>query len=295
MKRDRDNITPFGRRQPTPRLKPWSSRLRVPRFTDRSWGTRSTLLLVVLVGILTVGNLVGYGQDFPALSEMLHGSGGGVEAVATVNVEGAARVIDGDTLDIGGQRIRLHGIDAPESAQQCKDARGDEYRCGQQATAALSGLIGRQPVTCDERDVDRYGRIVAVCHLGPEDVNAWMVSQGWAMAYRHYSLDYVSDEDQARAAHRGIWRGDLTPPWDWRAEHRVETNLRSSPSRSVVQPSAKSGGCLIKGNVSTRGEHIYHVPGRRWYDQTKIDTSKGERWFCSEAEARAAGWRPASR
>lgn len=285
MKRVGDKIISFGRRQPTPRPKLWSSRIRVPRFTNRPWGTRSSLLLIALVGILTVGNLLGYGQEFPTLSEMLSGSGGGVETAATGNVEGPVRVIDGDTLDIGGQRVRLHGIDAPEAAQQCKDSRGDAYRCGQQATEALSGFIGRQPVTCDERDVDRYGRIVAVCRLGTEDVNAWMVSHGWAMAYRHYSLDYVPEEGQARTAHRGIWRGEFTSPWDWRVQHRTET-------AQSVSPAAKPDECLIKGNIGSKGDRIYHVPGGRWYDKTRIDTGKGERWFCSEAEARAAGWRP---
>ena len=129
---------------------------------------------------------------------------------------GVASVIDGDTIEIHGQRIRFHGIDAPESAQLCKDAQGKDYRCGQRAALALSDRIGRRPVTCEQRDVDRYKRVVAVCRAGPEDLNGWLVLEGWAMAYRQYSADYAAHEGEARSAGRGIWSGEFTPPWEWR-------------------------------------------------------------------------------
>ncbi len=219
--------------------------------------------------------------------------GGDAQIAATGIIESSAKVIDGDTLHIAGQRVRLHGIDAPESAQKCKDAKGGEYRCGQEATAALANRIGQHPISCKGTDIDRYGRIIAVCRLGPDDLNAWMVAQGWAMAYRTYSLDYVSEERQARAAGRGIWRGEFTPPWDWRTSQRDEPDRQVTSPRSASQDSTTAGGCRIKGNISSKGERIYHVPGGRWYDPTKIDAGAGERWFCTEAEARAAGWRPA--
>ncbi len=104
-------------------------------------------------------------------------------------IAGAASVIDGDTIEIHGQRIRLHGIDAPESSQTCLDAGGRTWRCGQQAALALQDLIGRRTVTCDERDVDRYGRIVGRCLVGTLDINEWLVAQGLALAYRRYSRD----------------------------------------------------------------------------------------------------------
>ena len=128
-------------------------------------------------------------------------------------------LIDGDTIEIHGQRIRLHGIDAPEGGQTCLDAAGRNWRCGQRAALALQDLIGRRTITCDERDVDRYGRIVGRCLVGDLDINEWLVAQGLALAYRHYSRDYVAAEDQARSAGRGMWAGSFEPPWEWRRRH----------------------------------------------------------------------------
>ena len=136
-------------------------------------------------------------------------------AAAAADLTGRATIIDGDTIEIRGQRIRLFGIDAPESRQTC-EADGQTYRCGQQAALALADHIGQQTIACEQRDVDRYRRIVAVCRLGGEDVGAWMVSQGWAMAYSRYSRDYFDEELTARANKRGMWRGPFLRPWLWR-------------------------------------------------------------------------------
>ncbi len=133
---------------------------------------------------------------------------------------GTARVIDGDTIDIGGSRIRLHGIDAPESGQACMIGTR-RWNCGLQATAALRGLIGGRPVHCTVSGRDRYGRGIAVCTISGADVNAWMVANGWALAYRRYSRDYVRHEDKARAGRLGIWRGEFVKPWDWRRGARL--------------------------------------------------------------------------
>lgn len=136
---------------------------------------------------------------------------------ATANeLNGVASVIDGDTVEIRGTRIRLHGIDAPESRQLCTRPSGQSWRCGQQAALALSDRIGRRSVSCVARDTDRYGRIIAVCSQDGIDLNAWMVAEGWAVAYRRYSLDYASAETEAQSAGRNIWSGTLVMPWDWR-------------------------------------------------------------------------------
>ncbi|TFG89079.1 MAG: thermonuclease family protein [Hyphomicrobiales bacterium] len=207
----------------------------------------------------------------------------GSDADAQDRIAGVASVIDGDTIEIHGTRIRLHGIDAPESAQQCLDAAGKQWRCGQKASLALADRIGGAPVTCRRTDTDQYGRGVAICHKDTADLNAWMVEEGWAVAYQRYSRDYVALEEQARAAGKGIWSSRFVMPWDWRRGQRIV----DTPPQSQARPE----GCDIKGNINARSERIYHVPGGRWYEQTKIDESRAERWFCSEEEAWAAGWR----
>jgi len=204
-------------------------------------------------------------------------------AQAANTLTGVPTVIDGDTIDLHGQRIRLHGIDAPESKQVCISG-GTKYRCGQKASLALSDRIGRGAVTCETKDTDRYGRMIAVCFKGQDDLNGWLVSEGLAVAYRSYSQDYVTHEAQARSLSVGLWEGEFIMPWDWRRGKRLASE----------QVSAIPGDCVIKGNISSKGARIYHVPDGRWYDRTKIDEAKGERFFCSEADATAAGWRKSS-
>lgn len=106
-------------------------------------------------------------------------------------------------LEITGERIRLQGIDAPESRQTCV-AGGEVWRCGQKAALALADFIGRSPVRCEEQGVDRYGRVIAACYVRGEDIERWMVLNGWALAYRRYSIDYVVEERTAQVARAGI-------------------------------------------------------------------------------------------
>jgi len=134
------------------------------------------------------------------------------------NIVGKARVIDGDTIDIAGSRIRLQGIDAPETDQTCTDAGNRAWRCGRAATRVLIEFIAGRPLKCETSGLDRYRRVLAVCALPDRsDVNAWMVQQGWALAY--YSAAYRSEEAEAHAAKRGIWAGSFMPPWEWRRRH----------------------------------------------------------------------------
>jgi endonuclease YncB( thermonuclease family) len=143
---------------------------------------------------------------------------GAVIAPAGVSFEvaGQASVTDGDTIEIKGQRIRLFGIDAPEGGQTCQDSDGQEYRCGQRAALALDEEIASWTVFCDQRDVDQYGRIVAVCHAQDKDLNAWLVREGYAVAYREFSSDYVDEEQEAREAKRGLWNGMFINPANYR-------------------------------------------------------------------------------
>lgn len=145
-----------------------------------------------------------------------------VRAANDVEITGQASVIDGDTVEIAGTRIRLHAIDAPESRQTC-ERDSHAWRCGQQSALALADYVGRHVITCETRGTDRYKRVLAVCYRGGQqriDLNGWMVEQGWALAYRQYSRDYVDEEKKAQAARRGLWAGTFQPPWEWRRGHR---------------------------------------------------------------------------
>jgi len=211
-------------------------------------------------------------------------------------VVGRATVIDADTLDIRGKRIRLHGVDAPESAQSCQGADGKAYRCGQRAALALADRIGTATVSCEQTDTDRHRRIVAVCSARGENLNAWLVSEGHALAYRQYGKDYIPQEDAARGAKRGVWAGTFTPPWDWRRGIRDGgPSVAATPPSGPATQAAAPGGCKIKGNINQRGDRIFHAPGSRDYERTKLNEAAGERWFCSESEAIAAGWRAPGR
>lgn len=134
-------------------------------------------------------------------------------------LSGNARVIDGDTLVVAGDRVRLDAIDAPESRQSCSRS-GRPWSCGKAATQAMRKLVGRNPVRCEVNRRDRYGRAIAVCFAGGRDLQEELVRQGLALAYRRYSRRYVPAEDAARAARVGIWAGSFVEPWRWRRQQR---------------------------------------------------------------------------
>lgn len=141
-------------------------------------------------------------------------------AKADPGIAGRASVIDGDTIEIQGTRIRLHGIDAPESAQTC-ERNGKPWRCGQAAALALSDWLEAGPVACQPIERDRYKRTVAKCAKGGQDVAGWLVTQGWAMDWPRYSGGaYTAAQGEARQARRGIWGSEFQPPWEWRATKR---------------------------------------------------------------------------
>lgn len=173
---------------------------------------------------------------------------GGTRDTAELRVPalaGRGRAVDGDTLELGGARVRLWGIDAPEARQRCR-ASGRWWSCGGLATAALRSRSGN--VQCERRGKDAYGRVLAVCFERGEDVNGWLVSEGWALAYRRFAADYVANEDRAREAGKGMHRGEFVDPWDWRRGVR----LKPVAEEAAAQPAP---GESLPGAVGESGSH----------------------------------------
>ena len=131
-------------------------------------------------------------------------------------ISGRPRVVDGDTLDVAGHRIRLFGIDAAESRQTCRDGRGRTYACGAEARRALIVAIRGNAVSCTPVG-ESYGRDVAICMAGSRDLSEVMVRNGNAIELpQHSNGRYADAEREARSAKRGLWAGDFQQPADWR-------------------------------------------------------------------------------
>lgn len=215
--------------------------VRMPRsrwltviFGRRRLSTWQRIVLASLALVIpAVAGLVGLdlpalpssaGQAAPMLGDGRPSRGAPPQRVAG-NINDTLRILDGDSLVFashdGEIRVRLHGIDAPESNQTCRDGQNTSWACGSEATAALRRAVGHDTITCTHRDTDRYNRMIAVCTVESLDLNAWMVANGWAVAYRTYALDYVAPEAQARNRQLGIWRGPFDMPWAWRRGDRV--------------------------------------------------------------------------
>ena len=201
-------------------------------------------------------------------------------SIAGASPNGTVRVIDADTIDVGGTRVRLFGIDAPEMGQPCA-ADGRRWDCGAWVRDAVQNRFDGAFARCTPIDTDRYGRVVAQCSVDGRDMGQMIVQSGLAWAYRRYSDTYDLAEKSAAVANRGLWAVEIELPSDYRAAQ-------------FTQDPAPTSNCVIKGNVSSGGR-IYHVPGQEHYSRTRINPAEGERWFCSREEAEVAGWRAARR
>jgi endonuclease YncB( thermonuclease family) len=202
-------------------------------------------------------------------------------------------VSDGDTITVldSGKRqhkVRLSGIDAPERSQPY----------GEASRKNLSRLVYLKDVRVESQKQDRYGRTLGKVWVQPAecarcgltlDANLAQLTLGMAWWYRQYANEqpaadrghYELAEQEAKARKAGLWKEPLPmPPWDWR-----------HGGGKVATPAPGSNGCMIKGNINGKGQRIYHVPGQPYYQETQISVAKGERWFCSEEQAEAAGWR----
>jgi endonuclease YncB( thermonuclease family) len=179
----------------------------VLRQLSRLGRTRGERMLLLAVGGLVAFFVGRWTSD---------GTEGGKQREIPAQINGTPLVLDGDSLDFDGLRVRLFGIDAFERDQTCRREDGSIYSCGQLAREALVIAIGRNPVACTRRDIDRYNRMVAVCRTKEGDLAARLVLDGSALAYRQYSSDYVDEEEAAKRQRRGAWGGTFDAPWDFR-------------------------------------------------------------------------------
>jgi endonuclease YncB( thermonuclease family) len=221
------------------------------------------------------------------------------DAPAADIISGVPRIHDGDTLTIDEVTIRLEGIDSPETEQVCLDQQNAKWQCGIAARDNLVEHIANRPIDCTLSGSDH--RRLGVCRLAGEDLNAWMVRKGWALAFIRYSRAYTAEEEQARKGQRGMWNGAFIAPWNWRDRSCETTEVLAAVKVAITAQAELCGpidappGCPIKGNLRSKGGCIYF---QRWnLDYPRLDMKKkpGRRWFCSEEEAQAAGCRPARR
>jgi micrococcal nuclease len=193
------------------------------------------------------------------------------------------RVIDGDTIELeGGERVRLLSIDTPETVKP-----NTPIQCfGKESSNHARELLEGKEVTLvrDIEDRDKYGRLLRYVYLGNLFVNEALVKDGYARVYTYppnvtHAKEFVAAERIARSEKRGLWGNICT--------------TTNPPPPAEVGGGEITSGCTIKGNISTSGERIYHILGCPYYTKTQINPSKGERMFCTEEEATAAGWRKA--
>lgn len=219
-----------------------------------------------------------------------------VALASPAGLAGRVTVIDGDTIELGSTRIRLYGIDAVEASQSCS-TDGRSWPCGQYATGRMEALTGTRAVLCEPRDTDIYGRTIAQCRVDGVDIAAAMVEDGWATALTGFTAQYVALEGIAKTGRKGIWNSTFDLPATYRAANApvpapaATANIAGASRPSPVRPTLReyaSRSCIIKGNHSRHGEWIYHLPGTKYYNITRA-----EEFFCSEKQARAAGYRRA--
>ena len=251
-------------------------RLPHPRALGISRGT--ALIGVGVVGVIGVLAWVGSNgaRHLAGIASQLPMVGGSKALL------GRAEAIGGDLVRVAGTTVRLAGIEAPELQQSC-GAAARRTRCGAAAQAALGKLVNGRTLACAVSGADGAGRPLATCTRGGLDVNGELVRQGHAFAARGLFAGYAGLERQARDAKLGIWAaGDVERPAEFRAKIWDEAK-RHAPD-----------GCPIKGLVTGEGR-VYVLPWSPDYDRGRIQKTRGERWFCSEREAEAAGFKPAVR
>lgn len=250
----------------------------------RGLGPR-TIAAGAVTAVLALGGWLWIGSGGkPSLATLVPLGTGTAESVS-----GRAVAVSGDSLRVSGKVIRLAGIEAPERNQKCVLAGTKRWDCGNAAAQALAARIKSKSVRCEIADGKSSTTAPAgnpatavvrgVCVIDGSDIAADLVKSGHVFAESGWFARYSGLEGEARTAKAGLWRGEAERPSDYRAK-RWDEARRAAPE-----------GCPIKGQMSSDGR-VYVLPWAPQYDRIKIRTAKGERWFCSEAEAQAAGWKP---
>lgn len=217
---------------------------------------------------------------------------------------GFPKVIDGDTVQFADVKLQMEGIDAPQTDQLCFDRAGKRWKCGVTAREYLKQQAGNKSWKCDVVRKNMYGRLLARCRAGDEDIARQMVQAGWALASTTESAAYLENEEVARATEAGLWAGAFVTPLDWRQHnpnakilgHATAQTQASAPLlTSAFGTSPPSADCAIKGNVNWSGKCIFHTPAGRWYKRITMEARYGDRWFCTPTEAIASGCRETKR
>ena len=189
------------------------------------------------------------------------------------DLSGVPRIVDGDTVQIGASKLRLVGIDAPETDQLCLNSASKRWACGIEARDQLIQKAGGKVWLCRTNSVDRYGRGLATCEVDGININRWLVREGWALSFVRYSREYYSDEALARQEHAGLWSGAFIAPWDWRSRNKgtvilgpvsVPIDAQSILLSRALAIEPPSGECIIKGNVNRRAQVSVMPSGSRW-------------------------------
>nr|WP_246709092.1 MULTISPECIES: thermonuclease family protein [Bradyrhizobium] len=222
--------------------------------------------------------------------------------VYAATLSGVPRILDANTIEIERTNVRLLGIEAPETDHICLDAQGRKWACGLAARDELIKHSNGRTWVCHTQRVDEYRRALGSCFIEGEDVNVWMVRAGWALSAGASHHTYAVYELVASTANTGLWSGAFIAPWDWPHRNRstivvgatlVPIDAQEVLLGSLLLAEPPSSECLIKGTLERNGERTYRVPGQRGYEQIDMTKKGGERWLCSEAEAKATGWRKA--
>jgi len=246
---------------------------RLPRLSA-GLAVAAMALAVLVGGAAWFASGGGFGNVASAVGNMpLIGS--------TKPLQGRAYAVGPDTVRVAGTTVRLTGIEAPESEQRCGKT-GRTWRCGEAAAAALYRLVGGRTVSCTLSGEDGAGRALGQCTMGQKDIGAELVRQGHVFAEGSFLSRYSGQEREARAAKLGLWSGDIERPAAFRDKMWAEAKRRAPD------------GCPIKGQVAG-AQRTYVLPWSPDYERVRVQKARGERWFCSEQEALAAGFKAAQR